>query len=55
MIDGLDPHKDAIGIISHEEFVCGECQKQMVEVAPNKYRCPKCGAVFEDMKGGKEK
>lgn len=53
MLDGFDMHKDLMGIVPHEEFVCGECKKRMVETAPKNYRCPKCGAEFNDVTGGK--
>ena len=48
MIDGFDTHKDAMGLVPSEEFLCGKCRKAMAEIAPNKYRCPKCGAEFEN-------
>jgi tRNA(Ile2) C34 agmatinyltransferase TiaS len=54
MIEGFDAHCDAMGIIPSKEVICGKCNKRMKEIAPKKYRCPKCGTLFEDVIGEKQ-
>lgn len=48
MLDGIDIEKDPMGIIRHEEFVCGTCRHIMVPLSSNRYQCPKCGMTFDD-------
>jgi len=48
MLDGVDVECDAMGIIRHEEFVCGDCKHSMIPIGTNRYQCPHCGMVFED-------
>ena len=50
MIEGFDMHKDEMGLISREEFICGECNAKMIEKSPKFYKCPKCGTEFNDNK-----
>ncbi len=49
MIDGVDVQLDQMGIVLQKKILCGECNKRMVDVAPGKFRCPKCRAVFEEI------
>ena len=46
MLDGVDVQKDAMGIIRHEEFVCGDCKHAMIPIGTNRYQCPHCGKVM---------
>jgi tRNA(Ile2) C34 agmatinyltransferase TiaS len=46
MLDGVDVHKDAIGIVRQEEFICGDCLMRMKEIGNSRFTCPKCGAVI---------
>ena len=48
MIDGVDAHCDAMGMVPCGEVMCGECKARMKETSPKRYRCPRCGAEFED-------
>ena len=48
MIDELDCGKDHIGLIRHDEFICGACKNAMDPAGANAYKCPKCSMVFED-------
>ena len=48
MLDGLDAEKDPMGLMRHEDFVCGDCNHEMISVGNSRYQCPKCGIVFED-------
>jgi tRNA(Ile2) C34 agmatinyltransferase TiaS len=48
MLDGVDIEKDAMGLIRHEEYVCGDCRHSMIPIGGNRYQCPHCGVVFED-------
>jgi len=54
MIDELDAEKDHIGLIRHEDFVCGACRHLMIPLSKGRYQCPKCGVVFEDDLGEPE-
>jgi tRNA(Ile2) C34 agmatinyltransferase TiaS len=51
MLDGIDIEKDAMGIIRHEDFVCGDCRHVMIPIGGNRYQCPHCGMVFDDSMG----
>ena len=48
MLDGLDAHLDPMGLIRHEEFVCGDCKHSMMPIGHHRYQCPHCGIVFDD-------
>jgi tRNA(Ile2) C34 agmatinyltransferase TiaS len=48
MLDGVDAECDAMGLLRHEEFVCGDCRHSMIPIGNNRYQCPHCGMVFED-------
>jgi len=48
MLEGLDAHLDPMGLMRHEEFVCGQCKHSMMSISQNRYQCPHCGIVFDD-------
>ena len=48
MLCGLDAEGDEMGLIRHEEFVCGNCMRGMAELGNHKFQCPKCLEVFQD-------
>ena len=48
MLEGFDMEKDPMGLMAHEEFVCGTCNHVMMPITQNRYQCPHCGMVFED-------
>ena len=50
MLDGVDIQKDAMGLVRTEEFICGDCNKKMIEISQSKFKCPKCGKEFDDTK-----
>ena len=48
MLEGIDVQCDPMGLIRHEEFVCGDCRHSMMPIGNSRYQCPHCGVVFED-------
>ena len=48
MLDGIDVQCDAMGLLRHEEFVCGDCKHLMIPIGTNRYQCPHGGMVVED-------
>lgn len=48
MLDGIDIEQDPIGLMKHEEFVCGDCRHVMISIGDSRYQCPHCGMVFDD-------
>ena len=46
MLDGVDVHKDAIGIVRQREFICGDCMMRMIQLDQSRFKCPKCGAAI---------
>ena len=49
MIDGREFEFDQTWLIRREEFVCGDCRHSMIPIGADRYQCPHCGVVFEDM------
>ena len=47
MLDGIDPHQDAIGIIAKKGIACGECMVEMVS-SNRLCICPRCGMKIEE-------
>ncbi len=48
MLEGFDTECDPMGLMRHEEFVCGDCKHVMIPIGASRYQCPHCGMVFED-------
>jgi tRNA(Ile2) C34 agmatinyltransferase TiaS len=48
MLSGLDHEGDEMGLIRHEEFVCGDCMAGMADLGNHQFQCPKCATVFQD-------
>jgi hypothetical protein len=47
----LDPEGDMIGVILDKPVICGFCMIRMQEVSRHLFRCPRCGAAYDEFAG----
>ena len=48
MVNGVDDSLDEVGVMLKEEIYCGGCNARMAEVSKNRFKCSKCGEVYEE-------
>lgn len=48
-LEGFDDAKDPIGLFASKELVCGKCNAAMINLGMNKFKCSKCGIVFDEL------